>query len=114
MLRREEDAELKKLSPAQRDLLRLCEETAAREPALTISGITTDTAVLQHYLVLLGREKLFVKVELTSLEANHEERPGTWRFAARLEIRPGLGQPGGPEPPVGQAFQPDGAASKRS
>jgi hypothetical protein len=94
---RDLDAEVKKLDPAERDLIRLSDEEKARPTALTLSGITTDTAALQRYLVALGKETLFIKAELTSLEANHNEQPGTWRFAARLEIRSGYGQAGGPE-----------------
>jgi Tfp pilus assembly protein PilN len=91
------EAELKKLDPTERDLLRLSEEERARPTTLALSGITTDTAALQRYLVALGKESLIIKAELTSLEANHNEQPGTWRFAARLEIRSGYGQAGGPE-----------------
>jgi Tfp pilus assembly protein PilN len=101
--KRDDEAETKKLDPAQRDLMRLYDENRSHATTLTLSGITSDTSVLQHYLVTLGKEKLFVKVELTSLEANHNERPGTWRFAARLEIRPGYGQPGGFEPEPSRA-----------
>jgi Tfp pilus assembly protein PilN len=92
-----DDAEAKKLDPAERDLRHLREEAAARDTSLVLSGITSDTAALERYLVALGEEKLFVKVEMTSLEANAEQRSGTWRFSARLRIRPGYGQPGGPE-----------------
>jgi Tfp pilus assembly protein PilN len=95
--RKQDDAEAKKLDPAERDLHQLCDETASRETTLVLSGITSDTAALERYLVALGEAKLFVKVELTSLEANHEEQQGTWRFSARLGVRPGYGQPGGPE-----------------
>ncbi|HEY2147705.1 MAG TPA: hypothetical protein VGH32_07190 [Pirellulales bacterium] len=94
---RDLDADLKKLAPTERDLLRLGDEEKTRPNMLTLSGVTTDTAALQHYLVALGKESLFIKAELTSLEANHNEQPGTWRFAARLEIRSGYGQVGGPE-----------------
>jgi hypothetical protein len=94
---RDLEAEFKKLAPTERDLVRLSEEETTRPAALTLSGITTDTAELQHYLVALGKESLFLKAELTSLEANHNEQPGTWRFGARLEIRAGYGQTGGPE-----------------
>src|SRR4029077_12204634 len=90
-------AEAKQLDPAERDLRRLREEAAARETALVLRGCTSDTAARERYLVALGEEKLFVKVEMTSLEANAEQRAGTWRFSARLRIRPGYGQPGGRE-----------------
>jgi hypothetical protein len=92
-----DDAEAKKLDPSQRDLRRLSEESATRETTLVLSGTTTDTAALERYLVALGEERLFVKVEMASLEANPEQRAGTWRFSARVTIRPGYGEPGGPE-----------------
>jgi Tfp pilus assembly protein PilN len=92
-----DDTEAKKLDPAQRDLRRLCEEAAARETTLVLSGITTDTAALERFLVTLGEERLFLKVEMASLEANPEKRAGTWRFSARIAVRPGYGEPGGPE-----------------
>ena len=94
-----DDAEAKKLDPAQRDLRRLCEESATRETTLVLSGVTTDTAALDRYLVALGDERMFIKVEMASLEANPEERAGTWRFSARLAVRPAYGEPGGPEGP---------------
>ena len=92
-----DDAEAKKLDPSQRDLRRLRDESATHEATLVLSGITTDTAALERYLVALGEERLFIKVEMASLEANPEQRAGTWRFSARLGIRPGYGEPGGPE-----------------
>jgi Tfp pilus assembly protein PilN len=92
-----DDAEAKKLDSAQRDLRRLCEESAARETTLVLSGTTTDTAALERFLVALGEERLFLKVEMASLEANPEQRAGTWRFLARIAIRPGYGEPGGPQ-----------------
>jgi hypothetical protein len=91
------DAEAKKPDPAQRDLRRLRDESATHEATFVLSGITTDTAALERYLVALGEERLFIKVEMASLEANPEQRAGTWRFSARLGIRPGYGEPGGPE-----------------
>jgi Tfp pilus assembly protein PilN len=92
-----DDAEAKKLDPTQRDFRRLRDESATREATLVLSGITTDTAALERYLVALGEERLFIKVEMASLEANPEQRAGAWRFSARLGIRPGYGEPGGPE-----------------
>ncbi len=92
-----DDAEAKRLDPAQRDLRRLRDESTTRESMLVLSGVTTDTAALERYLVALGEERLFVKVEMASLETNPEQQAGTWRFSARAIIRPGYGEPGGPE-----------------
>ena len=58
---RDLDADLKKLVPTERDLLRLGDEEKTRPNMLTLSGVTTDTAALQHYLVALGKESLFIK-----------------------------------------------------
>jgi len=63
---------------------------------LMLSGVTTDSAALQQYLLVLGKSELFVKTELGSLEADPADRPGAMHFIARLVIRPGYGQPGGP------------------
>jgi Tfp pilus assembly protein PilN len=74
------------------DLVVATAETASRatyETTLVLCGTTTDTAALERYLVALGEERLFVKVEMASLEANPEQRTGTWRFSARVTIRPG-------------------------
>jgi hypothetical protein len=100
-LKRPNDPDAPKLSPAQHDLNRLRDLSDPSPTVLILSGITTDTAALHHYLVTLGRATLFTKAELTSLQANHSERPGTWRFIARLAVRPGYGQPGGPAEPSG-------------
>ncbi|HEV2972179.1 MAG TPA: PilN domain-containing protein [Pirellulales bacterium] len=104
--KKQDDAEAKKLEPAERDLRQLRDETISRETILVLSGITSDTAALQRYLVTLGEAKLFAKVELTSLEANQEERQRTWRFSAQLGVRPGYGQPGGPEPVSKKGISP--------
>ena len=95
--KKEQEAEAKKWTPAERDLRRLCAEAATRETTLVLSGRTTDTANLQRYLVAVGQDSLFTKVELTSLEASPDRRRSTWRFTARLVVRPGYGRPGGPE-----------------
>src|SRR5262249_28665219 len=93
------ESEGPKPTPVERDLKRLREDGSKFETALVLSGITTDTSALQHYLLALGEAKLFAKADLTSMEANHSERQGTWKFSARLAVRPGYGLTGGPEGP---------------
>ncbi len=87
-----------KLTPAEHDLLQLREECDHGPLVLMLTGLTSDTASLQRYLVILGDVKLFVKADLSSMEANSADRPGALRFTARLVVRPGYGQPDGPAP----------------
>jgi hypothetical protein len=89
-------ADAKRLSAAARDLALLREQHDNRPTVLLLAGVTTDTAGLQRYLVTLAEVQLFSKAELTSLEAEGAERPGALRFTARLLVRPGYCQPGGP------------------
>ena len=81
---------------AKRELRQLRQDNDDRPRILILSGITTDSAALQQYLLVLGKSELFVKTELGSLEADTADRPGAMHFIARLVIRPGYGQPGGP------------------
>jgi Tfp pilus assembly protein PilN len=81
---------------ALRDLRQLRQENDSRPRVLILSGITTDTAALQQYLLVLGTSELFVKTELGSLETDTTDHSGAMHFTARLVVRPGYGQPGGP------------------
>jgi hypothetical protein len=81
---------------AKRELRQLRQDNDDRPRVLILSGITTDSAALQQYLLVLGKSELFVKTELGSLEADTADRVGAMHFIARLVIRPGYGQPGGP------------------
>jgi Tfp pilus assembly protein PilN len=82
-----------------RDLRQLREDNDNRPRVLILSGVTTNTAALQQYLLVLGESKFFVKTELGSLETDTTDRPGSMDFTARLIVRPGYGQPGGPAEP---------------
>ena len=81
---------------AKRELRQLRQDNDSRPRMLILSGVTTDSAALQQYLLVLGKNELFVKTELGSLEADTSDRPGAMHFTARLVVRPGYGQPGGP------------------
>jgi hypothetical protein len=81
---------------ATRDLRQLRQDNDSRPRVLILSGVTSDTAALQQYLLVLGASKLFVKTELRSLEADTTDRSGSMHFTARLVVRPGYGQPDGP------------------
>jgi len=92
------ETEAPKPNPAEHDLSRLREELDHCPTVLLLSGLTSDGAALQKYLVTLGEVKMFVKAELSSLESSGGERPNMLRFTARLVVRPGYGQPDGPVP----------------
>ncbi len=81
---------------ALRDLRQLRQDNDSRPRVLILSGVTTDTAALQQYLLVLGTSELFVKTELGSLETDTTDHSGAMHFTARLVVRPGYGQPGGP------------------
>ena len=87
--------EKKKGTPAQRAAAVLRKEYDCRPVVLIMSGLTSDTASLQRYLVTLGEVHLFSKVELTSLEAPGGENAHKLHFSARLVVRSGAGQPAG-------------------
>jgi Tfp pilus assembly protein PilN len=89
--------DLTKLEPAQRDLRLLQQECDAAVVAIRLEGMTTDGIELHRYLDRLNRVPLLDKVELHSLESTSDESEAKFRFQARLTVRPGFGQPQGPD-----------------
>jgi len=83
-------------SPAEHDLAQLREEYDKSQVAATLTGLTDDPGALHHYLDQLGREPLFAKVNLTSIERVPGDSSGRLRFVARLLVKPGFGQSTGP------------------
>ena len=57
-----------KLPPATRDLKRLRAECDQSQTTATLTGATSDSAALHHYLAELGKNKLVAKVQLRSIE----------------------------------------------
>ena len=94
---RAEEEKLKKAPPTQRDRKRLCDEWDKLQAVVRIAGITTDTAALYRYLGVLSKHGLFAKAELRSVESLETPQGTMLRFQAILSVRPGYGQPGGPE-----------------
>lgn len=84
-------------SPA-RDLKRLRSELDAGRWVISLEGTTTDLAELHIYLAALEGEKLFDEVDLISIETHSANDAAGARFAARIALIPGYGQPGGPRP----------------
>ena len=95
------------LSPAQNDLKQLHTAYDSQQTTIAISGVTTDSAALHEYLGHLAQTRLVAKAELVSME-RESESGGTpqaagqpspvdmVRFHASLTVKPGYGQPGGP------------------
>jgi Tfp pilus assembly protein PilN len=106
----------RKPSAAARDLAALREEYDSRPMVLLLTGVTSNTAELQRYLVMLAEVPLFSKAELTSLESDGAEQPGVLHFTARLLMRPGYDQPAGPAigNPEKFAIAPDGKSAQRA
>lgn len=81
------------------DLKQLHQRYGSRQTVVLLVGKTTDLAALHHYLAQLGEQDLFTAAELESVES--EDQQGTMtRFRARVTVRPGYGQKGGPTAPL--------------
>ena len=92
-----EEEDLTKLEPATRDLRLLQEECDFATVTVVLEGTTADGIKLHQYLQQLNDVPLLSKVELQSLESTHGEADVKFRFEARLTVRPGFGQPNGPD-----------------
>jgi Tfp pilus assembly protein PilN len=85
-------------TPFQRDLERLRSEYDSRQQFIELRGVTTDDAHLHAYLLKLGEHPLIVSAQLQSITVVPAAKgPSTSRFVARLLVRPGYGQPRGPD-----------------
>lgn len=93
--RKAEEAKRASLPPASRDLEQFREETDRAPTVVTISGTTSHSAALHHYLGTLEESELFTNVELSAMESSEVDPGGSLRFSAELTVRPGYGQPGG-------------------
>jgi hypothetical protein len=96
------DAKPDDRSPAQRDLeqLRGLYDNAAL--AVTVKGSAEDVSLVHMYLGRLGKDPLFARVDLLSIDGQQvlqEESKGC-RFTARVILRPGYGQTEGPTAPL--------------
>lgn len=87
----------KKAATAETDLHDLRAAVEAVDLLVTLEGMTVDQAALHVYLQSLATSRLFVKAELTSIEASTgDQSGGESRFAVRIVVRPGWGMTGGP------------------
>ena len=93
----DEEEDIAKLQPATRDLRLLQQECDTATVTVILEGTTVDGIKLYRYLHQLNDVPLFSKVELQSLESMNDEADAKFRFEARLAVRPGFGQPNGPD-----------------
>jgi hypothetical protein len=86
---------------ARRDLDRLRALRDGLAPTLHVSGVTTDAPNLHRYVSRVAPSPLFKSARIESVEAVASDTgvAGS-RFELRLQLRPGFGQPGGPNEPL--------------
>jgi hypothetical protein len=83
---------------AEQDLARLRDEIDTLQTVVLLSGVTDENAALHRYLGQLGGTPLFSHVELTLIESAPSASASASQFSLRLTVRPGYGQPSGPQP----------------
>ncbi|MHB8899676.1 MAG: hypothetical protein ACYC6Y_13090 [Thermoguttaceae bacterium] len=106
--------DLAKLQPAERDLRLLQGECDPAVVAIVLEGTTGDGIELHRYLNRLNRVPLLDKVELHSLEATTGDTQAKFRFEARITVRPGFGQPRGPDGNTKQIAQAPSPSSSKA
>jgi len=92
-------------SPSAETLKQLRQRYDRSRMLVNISGVTKDPAELHRYLGVLSRNSLFTGAELINSATATGNNEGGLRFSAILTVRPGYGQPAGPE--VAAASQPN-------
>jgi hypothetical protein len=97
--RQKEAESLAKLPAATRDLAQLRQKLDHAHTVVTLSGVTRDSTVLHRYLGVLGNSDLFLSADLVRIEGDPDALDAALRFEARIVLRPGYGQPGGPVEP---------------
>jgi hypothetical protein len=84
-----------------RDQQHLRKENDRLVVVVRLTGVTRNTADLHTYLAEVVGSPLIAEAELSSIEGIQDEFENGWsRFAVRLIVLPGFGQPGGPDGPL--------------
>ncbi|MBN1396024.1 MAG: hypothetical protein JW959_13460 [Pirellulales bacterium] len=92
------------LAPAERDMEKIRRRIDPMQTVVVLTGTAKDSAALHRYLSELDNANLFDKAELDSLSgAEDGEQGASVRFRAVLAVRPGYGQPGGPEREIAES-----------
>ena len=102
--RQAQEQQLAKLAPAARDLKALREQFDRVQVMISLSGTTTDDGAPHRYVAELGKNRLFAKADLVSLENAGADREGKLQFKAVVVVRPGYGLPEGPPAPPASAM----------
>jgi hypothetical protein len=89
-------ADTAELSPAQQALDSLRAHYDHVTLQVTLSGVTRDAPQLHEYLGKLDENLLLENPRLVSLSVSDE--PRSFEFRAQIDIIPGYGQRGGPQP----------------
>jgi hypothetical protein len=102
--RQTQEQTLAKLPRAARDLKTLREQFDRMPVVIRLVGSTGDDGAPHRYVAELGKNPLFVKADLVSLENATTDREGKLEFKAVVMIRPGYGLPDGPSAPPGNTL----------
>jgi hypothetical protein len=86
------------LNRPQRDLKELRDRLDGGRWLVSLRGTAEDAADLHSYIAGLEQQPLFSKVQLLSIETHESTSSTESEFSAQITIRPGYGQPDGPEP----------------
>ena len=86
----------KSISPAERDLQALKSQSEGKQIVIILTGSTTDSTALNHYLDEMQSNALFSKAELGSVTSVGESSGAAIQFHAKLVVKPGYGQSGSP------------------
>jgi hypothetical protein len=89
-----EEAALKSLSPAGRDLAKLRDRIDPTRTVVILNGTVAETSALHRYLGKLDATEIFDRAELDWFEGDEGGAP--LRFRVVLSVQPGYGQAGGP------------------
>jgi hypothetical protein len=87
---------VEKTPSAARNLKRLREELDGGHWVVSLRGTTSDLSDFHAYVAQLECNSIFAKVELVSIESPQSTEASLTRFAVRIVLKPGFGQPGGP------------------
>ena len=92
-----DEAKLLKLSPTQRDLSRLQREADRRATLVWISGTAADASHVYDFVHRLGQTAPFAMIKLETAENQASKASQQTTFRLRGLLKPGYGQPGGPQ-----------------
>jgi hypothetical protein len=85
-------------TPSERDLKKLHDMLDPMRTFVVLDGTVAGSSVLYHYLGGLDETDYFENARLDCLNRLNEGSE-SYQFRATLTVRPGYGQPGGPERP---------------